>query len=74
MLLIGTFMNLKQCACFLYQTLHVVFFFNAISNLYRSLKLMQTQVLLFALNKMLAINFGQAIFQGLCYPIKVELS
>ena len=34
---------------------------------------MQTQVLLFALNKIITINFGQAIFQGLFYPIKVEL-
>ena len=48
-------------------------FFNAISNLYRSLILMQTQVLLFVLNKLLAINFGLAIFQGSFYPIKVDL-
>ena len=34
---------------------------------------MQTEILLFVSNILLAINFGLAIFQGSFYPINLEL-
>ena len=34
---------------------------------------MQTQIPFIVSNKLLAINFGLAIFQGLIYPINLEL-